>query len=351
MSKIPLFFIGLLTLQNLLFAQENDIQSFYMAYQEAHTNRKKAEVSVNFLNSDLSYQKLDTFFITRHQELLRKGVESQNRFVTNVARLSLAMNYLAGQKVEEALTFLDRIGNGFYEDGDLRNHYHTIQTSAKALMMKGLYSEGLEKVKLLEELKPQLTGWNNTVLINELKGYAFLNLGKKQEAEACYKTYIKDAERIGKNAIIANAYARLGELYQNDERYDDAEVNFIKSAEAALKSGRETQVGSAKTSLAIIEYYRGNYESAEALFQEAYEVQKNSGKNLSICDALFNIGVFYFEKGDLQKAIPVYEEMLRLADKHDLMEKQIEVTLDSHIYTMRWEIQRNPLSIMRNTSN
>lgn len=333
MSKLTLLFIGLITIQCTVLSQQDQIDSFHQKFEKAKTLEEKAEVSLSFINSDFSYQVMDTFFMSRHQRLLREGVEGKNRQVANVARLSLAMNYLAAQRVDESIAFLERIGHQFYEDGDLRNHYHTVQTLAKALMMKGAYAEGFEKVKVLEELKPKLKNWNNTVLSNELKGYALLNLGKQKEAEECYKIYIKDAQRIQKNVIIANAYARLGELYQNSERYDEAEENFIKSAEAALKSGLETQVGSAKTSLAIIEYYRGNYESAESLFKEAFEVQKNSGKNLSICDALFNLGVFYFEKGDLRKAVTPFEEILRIARANKLDEKEMEVMLEfAHLY-------------------
>lgn len=333
MPKFTLVLIGFVFLNFTALAQEKSADYFYKLYQKATSVKEKGEVSVDFIDSDGSYQTLDTFFLNRHQNLLKEASKARNVQVTNVARLSLAMNYAAGQKVEESLSFLNRIGIYFYESNELRLHYHTIQTLARVLMLKGSYKEGLDQVKLLESLKPKLRGWNNVVLINELKGYALQNLDKYKAAEKCYKEYISDAERIGKTRIIANAYARLGELYQNNERYDEAEVNFIKSAEAALKTGNQTQVGSAKTSLAIIEYYRGNFESAQSLFEEAYTVQKNSGKTLSICDALFNLGVFYFEKGDLQKAIEPYTEMLRIAEENKLEEKKIEVLLEfAHLY-------------------
>ncbi|MBU2019176.1 MAG: tetratricopeptide repeat protein [Bacteroidetes bacterium] len=312
-----------------------DIASvYYKKYDLEKTVQGKALVVEGFIYGKSSFFVVDSFFLKRLPTLLDQALAEENLYAANISRLAMAINYRRNNKADEALLLLNEIGDYFYKNEQLKNHFLKAQYTGVFYCIKGLNKEALDQVLILESIRKYLGNWINLNVISELKGDALHGLKRYKEAEKEYQVFLKNAKKLGRPRLIAEAYGKLGGLAQITDDLDLAQAYFMKSAEFAYKSGLKEQIGSAKTSLAIIEFIQGNRESAKDFFIGAYEAQKNSNNPTLICNALFNVGVFYFDTGKLEEAIPYFAEMLKLAETNGLLERQTEALTEfAHLYT------------------
>jgi len=125
-----------------------------------------------------------------------------------------------------------------------------------------------------------------------LNGNADLALGEAFEA-------VKIAEQNNLTGLLANGYATLGTIYQNQLTYDKA-ISFVGQAEKVnLKLKNALIASKIYNTLGLISIDKRNYDSAMVYFKKALaleyyykalEAAKKSVNNRAQALALFNIG-------------------------------------------------------------
>lgn len=137
-------------------------------------------------------------------------------------------------------------------------------------------------------------------------------LGKNDEALDAFNEMLVRAYRLDLKSKGGAAHSRIGRLYRDTGRLDDAAVQF----EAALKLFEESHddrgIASTVDDLGKLYWLRGNYPKALEATQRALTMRRKLGDRRSIALSLNNLGLVYQDSGQFKLALDAFEQALRI---------------------------------------
>jgi tetratricopeptide (TPR) repeat protein len=145
---------------------------------------------------------------------------------------------------------------------------------------------------------------NNLALVHSVQGkYGKAELGFRKAIEL-FTPYSKQHQNQENHLIQASFINNLGQLYQAQRKYTEAE-----SLHSQALNIRKCQLGEEKFDVAqslnnLAEVYRaqGKYKEAEPLYNQAIEISELDEENLDVATFINNLALLYHAQGWYKKA-------------------------------------------------
>jgi tetratricopeptide (TPR) repeat protein len=141
-------------------------------------------------------------------------------------------------------------------------------------------------------------------------GDALQSLGKSDVALATFRAMLTHAFRLDQRAKGGAAHSRIGRLYRETGRLDEATQHL--AAALALFEEAEDDRGIASTldDIGKLHWLRGDYGKALEYTQRALTMRRRIGDRRSIALSLNNLGLVYQDSGQFAKALEAFEAAL-----------------------------------------
>ncbi len=200
---------------------------------------------------------------------------------------------LAGLVVQSAATYL--------EAADLaRSRYANLKAYEYYVKGLGLLRDGAEG-----STEQQLRALHHFGDVLQVQG-------KNDEALDAFNEMLARAYRLDLRAKGGAAHSRIGRLYRDTGRLDDAQVHL--EAALALFEDAQDERGIASTvdDLGKLWWLRGDYQKALENTQRALGMRRRIGDRRSIALSLNNLGLVYQDSGQFKLALDAFEQALRI---------------------------------------
>lgn len=200
---------------------------------------------------------------------------------------------LAGLVVQGAATYL--------EAADLaRSRYANVKAAEYYLKGLGLLRDGAEG-----STEQQLRALHHYGDVLQVQG-------KNDEALDAFNEMLARAYRLDLRSKGGAAHSRIGRLYRDTGRLDDAQVH-LEAALALFEDGADERgVASTTDDLGKLWWLRGDYQKALDLTQRALGMRRKLGDRRSIALSLNNLGLVYQDSGQFKLALDAFEQALRI---------------------------------------
>jgi len=199
----------------------------------------------------------------------------------------------AGLVVQAAATFLDAAHLA-------RERYANSKASEYYIKGLGLLRDGAEG-----STEQQLRALHHY-------GDVLQVLGKNDEALDAFNEMLVRAYRLNLKAKGGAAHARIGRLYRDTGRLDDAQQHF-ESALALFEDANDDRgIASTVDDIGKLYWLRGDYPKALESTQRALTMRRKLGDRRSIALSLNNLGLVYQDSGQFKLALDAFEQALRI---------------------------------------
>ena len=260
-------------------------------------------------------------------ELIFEGVEEKNDFAIAVGKRSLGSCLIRSGEPDKGISFLKQSLTYFDKKGDKAITTEILNEIGNGYMNKGLPFEA-EKyyIKSLKEGKESPDPTSH--FLSEINlGQAYIGLKNYTKASTVIQHYKSEALKLGKLEAVANAYALLGTIEQQQRNIPLAMEYFRKSADFGKRSKAKAQIAHALNNMAIVHFEEGDMDKTMELFKEALDIRLSTGNARYIAESYFNIGGLHFELGDFKNAEVYYRKCLDFAQAKKLKKDQMDALL------------------------
>lgn len=136
--------------------------------------------------------------------------------------------------------------------------------------------------------------------------------GKNEEALDTFNEMLARAYRLDLKGKGGAAHSRIGRLYRDTGRLDDAQLHL--EAALSLFEDAEDDRGIASTvdDLGKLWWLRGDYQRALEATQRSLAMRRKLGDRRSIALSLNNLGLVYQDSGQFKLALDAFEQALRI---------------------------------------
>ncbi len=177
----------------------------------------------------------------------------------------------------------------------------------------GYYRKG-ELTKAEDQLEKAYQYFNSstppvgdpTFLVNY--GLVKNNIGKNNEAVTIYLEGIHIAEETKNFKNLGNLYVKLGDVYVNMKKYDDANNYYQKAVTSGYKAKNKNVVAYALRGLGTSALESNNFSKAETIFKEALSVFDSLQHHFMINDVKCYLAATYDQLGKFDEAEVLYNE-------------------------------------------
>jgi tetratricopeptide (TPR) repeat protein len=137
-------------------------------------------------------------------------------------------------------------------------------------------------------------------------------LGKNDEALDAFNEMLVRAYRLNLKSKGGAAHARIGRLYRDTGRLDDAQQH-LESALALFSDANDDRgIASTVDDLGKLYWLRGDYPKALEATQRSLTMRRKLGDRRSIALSLNNLGLVYQDSGQFKLALDAFEQALRI---------------------------------------
>ncbi len=137
-------------------------------------------------------------------------------------------------------------------------------------------------------------------------------LGRNDEALDCFNEMLARAYRLNLRAKGGAAHGRIGRLFRDTGRLEEAQVHLEAALALFEDAGDERGVASTVDDLGKLHWLRGDYQKALASTQRALVLRRKIGDRRSIALSLNNLGLVYQDSGQFKLALDAFEQALRI---------------------------------------
>jgi tetratricopeptide (TPR) repeat protein len=153
-------------------------------------------------------------------------------------------------------------------------------------------------------------------------------IGRTDEALAAFREMLSRAYRLDLRAKGGAAHSRIGRLYRETGRLEEA----MQQLEAALalfdEAKDERGIASTLDDIGKLHWLRGDYPHALEFTQRGLTMRKKIGDRRSIALSLNNLGLVYQDSGQFKPALEAFEQALQIRrDIGDLV--GVSITLNN----------------------
>jgi tetratricopeptide (TPR) repeat protein len=199
----------------------------------------------------------------------------------------------AGLVVQAAATFLDAAHLA-------RERYANSKASEYYIKGLGLLRDGAEG-----STEQQLRALHHY-------GDVLQVLGKNDEALDAFNEMLVRAYRLNLKSKGGAAHARIGRLYRDTGRLDDAQVHLESALALFEDSSDDRGIASTVDDVGKLYWLRGNYPKALEYTQRSLTMRRKLGDRRSIALSLNNLGLVYQDSGQFKLALDAFEQALRI---------------------------------------
>ena len=137
-------------------------------------------------------------------------------------------------------------------------------------------------------------------------------LGRNDDARGAFRAMLVRAYRLDLKAKGGAAHARIGRLYRDTGRLDDA-GKHLDVALALFEAARDERgVASTVDDMGKLSWLRGDYAAALESTKKALAARRRLGDRRSIALSLNNLGLVYQDSGKFNLALDSFEQALRI---------------------------------------
>ena len=137
-------------------------------------------------------------------------------------------------------------------------------------------------------------------------------LGKNDEALDCFNEMLVRAYRLNLKAKGGAAHGRIGRLFRDTGRLEEAHVQFDAALALFEEGGDERGIASTVDDIGKLHWLRGAYQKALEATQRALTLRRKIGDRRSIALSLNNLGLVYQDSGQFKLALDAFEQALRI---------------------------------------
>ncbi|WP_439880492.1 tetratricopeptide repeat protein [Pontibacter sp. MBLB2868] len=214
------------------------------------------------------------------EEAFKKAIEIDPNYAPAYRDLG-ELYYFAGQ-YDRALSTFQKYVDMAEKTPETRAKY------ASFLFLTKNYEQALKEVDQVLQQEP-----GNTVM-NRLRAYSYLELGKPEKAMEAMNTYLKN---VDKNKLIAEDYAYFGKIYSKNNQPKKA----IENLEIAIQKDSTN---------ADLYYDLANAYAREQQYDKAIGIYNLKQEKLGASNTdYFHIGNAYMMAGDFKKADETYAKI------------------------------------------
>ena len=137
-------------------------------------------------------------------------------------------------------------------------------------------------------------------------------LGKNDEALDAFNEMLVRAYRLNLKSKGGAAHARIGRLYRDTGRLDDAALQLDSALALFEDSNDERGIASTVDDIGKLYWLRGDYPKALEATQRSLTMRRKLGDRRSIALSLNNLGLVYQDSGQFKLALDAFEQALRI---------------------------------------
>ena len=137
-------------------------------------------------------------------------------------------------------------------------------------------------------------------------------LGKNDEALDAFNEMLVRAYRLNLKSKGGAAHARIGRLYRDTGRLDDAQLQLESALALFQDSNDERGIASTVDDVGKLYWLRGDYPKALEATQRSLTMRRKLGDRRSIALSLNNLGLVYQDSGQFKLALDAFEQALRI---------------------------------------
>ncbi|MDF2692433.1 MAG: Adenylate cyclase [Labilithrix sp.] len=137
-------------------------------------------------------------------------------------------------------------------------------------------------------------------------------LGRNDEALDCFNEMLARAFRLNLRAKGGAAHGRIGRLFRDTGRLEEAQVHLEAALGLFEDAGDDRGIASTVDDIGKLHWLRGDYEKALNATQRALVLRRKLGDRRSIALSLNNLGLVYQDSGQFKLALDAFEQSLRI---------------------------------------
>ncbi|MEO6419329.1 MAG: tetratricopeptide repeat protein, partial [Polyangiaceae bacterium] len=143
-------------------------------------------------------------------------------------------------------------------------------------------------------------------------GDVLQSLGRTEEALTAFREMLLRAFRFDQRARGGAAHSRIGRLYRETGRLEEATSHLTAALALFEESGDERGIASTVDDIGKLYWLRGDYASALEYTQRALSMRRKIGDRRSIALSLNNLGLVYQDSGQYRQALEAFEQALQI---------------------------------------
>jgi tetratricopeptide (TPR) repeat protein len=137
-------------------------------------------------------------------------------------------------------------------------------------------------------------------------------LGRNDEALDCFNEMLVRAFRLNLRAKGGAAHGRIGRLFRDTGRLEEAQVHLDAALGLFEDAGDDRGIASTVDDIGKLHWLRGDYQKALASTQRGLVLRRKLGDRRSIALSLNNLGLVYQDSGQFKLALDAFEQALRI---------------------------------------
>ncbi|CAN5405889.1 hypothetical protein BH09MYX1_BH09MYX1_65740 [soil metagenome] len=137
-------------------------------------------------------------------------------------------------------------------------------------------------------------------------------LGKNEEALKTFRRMLTVAYRLDMRPRGGAALGRIGRLYRDTGRLDEAAQHLDAALALFEEASDERGVASTVDDIGKLHWIRGDYARALDFTQRALHMRRRIGDRRSIALSLNNMGLVYQDSGQFKQALEAFEQALTI---------------------------------------
>jgi tetratricopeptide (TPR) repeat protein len=246
-------------------------------------------VNIDSLEKATAAMPEDTNKVNNYMELskayMRQNYEQTLAYGIKSYRLAKKLNFLRGQ-----ISGLNATGIGYMYT---RNGLAALPYYDTALTLASRYPDK----KLIGK-------------VNGNKGLALDQLGRYQEALACFIEAVKFYEEIKDTLLIASSYANMANSFYRLRKLAEAEQYATRAAGLNKKIGNLRGMSNALNTVATVRFEQKNYAEAEKVYLELIKLRKQLNDIPGLVIINLNMASVYTQTKRFRLAEQCYHEAL-----------------------------------------
>jgi tetratricopeptide (TPR) repeat protein len=230
--------------------------------------------------------------LRRYHQVIAEWLEHKTQVRSHEEHMGMVARHreLAGGQVRAALSYL--------EAGDVARSRYANQKAAE------YYARGLD---LLADADA-----GRRIQANHNYGDVLLHLGRQEDGLAQFREMLRLAFRLDLITKGGAAHNRIGRLYRDTGRLDEAARHLEAGLALFRQGGDERGIASSVDDLGKLSWLKGDYPKALDHLERALEMRRDLGDRRSIALSLNNLGLVLQDSGRFRDARDAFEQSLSI---------------------------------------